>query len=187
MKRIEEEQELANRCRQGDNLARRQLYEQYAGRMFVICFRYAGNRETAQDWVHDGFLKIFYSFDKFIYRGEGSLRAWMERVMTNLAITKLRQNNLYDYSGTPEEVANSYDQPAAEEIETIPQEVLMQFIAELPTGYRTVLNLYVFENKSHKEIAALMGINENSSTSQYARAKATLAKKVKEWMKKNYE
>jgi RNA polymerase sigma-70 factor (ECF subfamily) len=187
MKRIEEEQELANRCRQGDNLARKQLYEQYAGRMLVLCFRYAGDKETARDWMHDGFLKIFGSFDKFTYRGNGSLRAWMERVMINLAIQKLRQNNQYEYSGTPEEVADSYDQPDAESIETIPQEVLMQFIAELPMGYRTVFNLYVFDNLSHKEIAAQMGINENSSTSQLARAKATLAKKIKEWMRTNYE
>ncbi|WP_347081132.1 sigma-70 region 4 domain-containing protein, partial [Bacteroides uniformis] len=63
--------------------------------------------------------------------------------------------------------------------------VLMQFISELPAGYRTVFNLYIFEEKSHKEIARLLGINEKSSASQLTRAKATLAAKVREWMKRN--
>ena len=53
-----EEQELAERCRQGDNLARKELYERYAGRMLSVCLRYAGDRETAQDLMHDGFLKL---------------------------------------------------------------------------------------------------------------------------------
>ena len=64
-----EEQELAERCRQGDNLARKELYERYAGRMLSVCLRYAGDRETAQDLMHDGFLKLFDSFDKFTWRG----------------------------------------------------------------------------------------------------------------------
>ena len=66
-----EEQELAERCRQGDNLARKELYERYAGRMLSVCLRYAGDQETAQDLMHDGFLKLFDSFDKFTWRGEG--------------------------------------------------------------------------------------------------------------------
>ena len=61
----------------------------------------------------------------------------------------------------------------------------MQFISELPAGYRTVFNLYIFEEKSHKEIARLLGINEKSSASQLTRAKATFAAKVREWMKRN--
>ena len=69
------ELELSERCRQGDNRARKELYEQYAGRMLGVCLRYAGDRDMAQDLVHDGFLKIFDSFDKFTWRGEGSLQS----------------------------------------------------------------------------------------------------------------
>ena len=72
-----EEIELSEQCRLGNNRARKELYEQYAGRMLGICLRYTGDRDTAQDLLHDGFLKIFDSFDKFIWRGEGSLRAWI--------------------------------------------------------------------------------------------------------------
>jgi len=80
-----EEQVLAERCRQGDNLARKELYERYAGRMLSVCLRYAGDRDTAEDLMHDGFLKLFDSFDKFTWRGDGSLRAWMERPLLSPA------------------------------------------------------------------------------------------------------
>ena len=180
-----EEQVLAERCRQGDNLARKELYEQYAGRMLGVCLRYAGDRETAQDLMHDGFLKLFDSFDKFTWRGEGSLRAWMEPVMVNTVLQYLRKNDVMSQSAALDDVPETYEEPDASAVDTIPQKVLMQFISELPAGYRTVFNLFVFEDKSHKEIARLLGINEKSSASQLVRAKAALAAKVKEWMKRN--
>ena len=112
-----EEQELTELCRQGDNRARKELYEQYAGRMLGICLRYAGDRETAQDLLHDGFLKIFGSFDKFTWRGEGSLRAWMERVMVNVALQYLRKNDVMSQSMALEDAPETYEEPDASEVE----------------------------------------------------------------------
>ena len=66
----------------------------------------------------------------------------------------------------------------------IPQAELMKMIAGLPDGYRTVFNLYVFEDKSHKEIAQMLGITEHTSSSQFYRAKTLLAKKINEYRKK---
>ena len=180
-----EEQELADLCRQGNNRARKELYERYASRMQTICLRYSGDRDTAQDLLHDGFLKIYHSFDKFTWRGDGSLRAWMERVMVNTALQFLRKNDIMTQTSALEDSPELYNEPDASDIEIIPQAVLMQFIEELPVGYRTVFNLYTFEDKSHREIAELLGINEKSSASQLFRAKSTLAKKVKDWIKVN--
>ncbi len=180
-----EEQELAELCRQGKNRARKELYEQYAGRMMTICLRYANDRDIAQDLLHDGFLKIYHSFDKFTWRGEGSLRAWMERVMVNIALQYLRKNDILNQANNIDDSPEIYEEPDTEDIELIPHTVLMEFIGELPVGYRTVFNLYTFEDKSHKEIADLLGINEKSSASQLFRAKSTLAKKVKDWIKAN--
>lgn len=180
-----EELELSEQCRQGNNRARRELYERYAGRLLAICLRYVSDRDTAQDLLHDGFLKIFGSFDKFTWRGEGSLRAWMERVMVNTALQYLRKNDVINQASPLEEVPEVYDEPNDDDIDMIPQSVLMQFVRELPPGYRTVFNLYTFENKSHKEIAQLLGINEKSSASQLFRAKSTLIRKVKDWLKNN--
>ena len=75
------ETELVERCGKGDNLARKQLYERYAGQLMAVCVRYTGDREVAQDVLHDGFLNIFRSFSQFTYKGEGSLKAWLTRIM----------------------------------------------------------------------------------------------------------
>ncbi|GAE16392.1 RNA polymerase sigma-H factor [Bacteroides pyogenes] len=177
-----EELELSDQCRQGNNRARKELYEQYAGRMFSVCLRYAGDRDTAQDLLHDGFLKVFSSFDKFSWRGEGSLRAWMERVFVNIALQYLRKNDVIKQSDSLERLPDDYEEPEESDVDVIPETVLMQFVRELPAGYRTVFNLYIFEEKSHKEIARILGINEKSSASQLFRAKGVLAKRVKEWL-----
>lgn len=178
-----EEFELAEKCKQGNNLARKALYELYSGRMLGVCLRYIGDRDMAQDLLHDGFLKVYASFDKFTWRGEGSLRAWMERVMVNTALQHLRKHDVLNHTADLEDVQESYEEPDASDVETIPQKVLMEFISELPDGYRTVFNLYTFEEKSHREIAQLLGINEKSSASQLFRAKGVLAKRIKEYLR----
>ena len=114
-----EELELSEQCRLGNNQARKELYEQYAGRMLGICLRYTGDRDTAQDLLHDGFLKIFDSFDKFTWRGEGSLRAWMERVMVNTALQYPRKNDVINQSAPLEELPEEYEEPDASDVEAL--------------------------------------------------------------------
>ena len=106
-------------------------------------------------------------------------------MIINTVLQYLRKSDVMSQSVALEDAPQIYEEPTPDAIETIPKDVLMQFVQELPVGYRTVFNLYVFEDKSHKEIAQILGINEKSSASQLVRAKASLAKKVNEWMKKN--
>lgn len=178
------ETELAERCRQGDRAAFQQLYEQYAGWLMAVCVRYAGEREAARDILHDGFLKVFRSFSLFSYRGEGSLRAWLTRIMVNESLEFLREKERQDRTVLMEELPDTIPDTEECEWERIPQARLMRFIEELPTGYRTVFNLYVMEGKSHKEIAGLLGITERTSSSQLYRAKAQLIKKINEYIEK---
>ena len=88
-----EEQILAEGCRKGDDMARKELYDRYAGRLLSICMRYAGDRTTAEDLLHDAFLKIYGAFDRFTYRGTGSLRAWIERITVNVALEWIRSRS----------------------------------------------------------------------------------------------
>lgn len=192
-----DEQQLSNLCTKGDRNARKILYELYAEHMLGICMRYVADKGTAQDLLHDGFIKIFSSFHKFTWRGGGSLKAWMSRIMINMAIEHLRKvkNNglvfddgkglLLGGSTENEEKLGLYSEPDPDKVSLIPQNVLMTFVAELPSGYRTVLNLFIFEGKSHKEIAQMLGINEKSSSSQLLRAKNALAKRINEYIKDN--
>ncbi len=180
-----DEQILVEGCRRGDDAARKELYDRYAGRLLAVCMRYVGDRSTAEDLLHDAFIKIFGAFDRFTYRGVGSLRAWIERVTINVALEWLRQRSrrgqvLLDESRVKSDVA----EPDATEVSLVPREVLMRFVGELPDGYRTVFNLYCIEEYSHREIAEMLGINEKSSSSQLFRARTLLAQKVNEYLKK---
>ena len=176
------ETELTERCRAGDNIARKELYEQYAGQMLGICYRYIGDRETAEDLLHDGFIKAYSSFDKFTYRGEGSLKAWLSKLMVNMSLDYIRKSAANKQRLTLDEIPENAEDPHEEDISLIPYPVLIKFITELPTGYRTVFNLSVMEQLSHKEIADQMGINERTSSSQLFRAKKLLAKKVNDYL-----
>ena len=183
------EQELVEGCKRGDDLARRQLYERYAGKLMAICMRYMGNREEAEDLLHDGYIKLYGSFDKFEWQGEGTLPAWMARVMANLALQRLRKNDVMSQSvelDNTAELRDDVDRPdEGPEIDTIPKKVLMQFIEELPPGYRAVFNMHVFEGKNHIEIGKELGINNKSSASQLVRARAILKERVNEWRRNN--
>ena len=169
-----EEQILAEGCRKGDDMARKELYDRYAGRLLSICMRYAGDRATAEDLLHDAFLKIYGAFDRFTYRGTGSLRAWIERITVNVKLGSVT----LDEGKAAAEVA----EPDVAEMARVPREVLMRFIGELPEGYRAVFNLYCIEEYSHRDIARMLGINEKSSSSQLFRARAMLARRIRAYL-----
>lgn len=177
------DEELALQCKRADRNARRLLYERYGGQLMAICLRYSGDKETAEDILHDGFLRIFQTIGQFSYQGQGSLKAWLCKVMVNEALGYLRKQNMKTRQEVSmDEVPNVIDD-TDEKVDDIPQSVLMKLISELPDGYRSVFNLYVFEGKSHKEIASLLGITEHTSSSQFYRARVLLMKKIEEYKK----
>lgn len=181
----ETEKELVEGCRAGKNSARKALYTLYAKQMLAICYRYTGDMDAAYDVLHDGFIKVFTHFS---FRGECALATWMTRVMITQAIDYLRRDKrfrqMFNVDGVLPDVPDESD--VAAEGAALSEEELMKFVAELPDGCRTVFNLYVFEEKSHKEIADILHIKEHTSTSQLHRARLLLANRIKEYMR-NYE
>ena len=176
-----EEPIRAEGCRNGDDTARKELYDRYAGRLLAICMRYAGDRTTAEDLLHDAFLKIYGAFDRFTYRGPGSLRAWIERVTVALEWIRNR-NKLGSVALDEGKAAAEVAEPDVSEMARVPRDVLMQFVGELPEGYRAVFNLYCIEEYSHRDIARMLGINEKSSSSQLFRARALLARRIRAYL-----
>ena len=176
------ERELLRLVRSGDPTGTRALYERYVGYLTAVCSRYVPDRAAVKDILQDAFISIFTRIADFEYRGEGSLRAWMTRIVVNGALKSLRGSGRFSYV---EEIPDREE----EDLETLPQvppAILADMIKALPDGYRTVFNLFVFEKKSHKEIAELLGIKENSSASQFFRARALLARQIKDYLK-HYE
>ena len=177
------EEELALKCADADPYARKRLYEVYGGQLLAICLRYIGDMDSAQDVFHDGIIKIFQSISQFKFLGEGSLKAWLSRVMVNEALGFLRKKNLQMQQETLVEQLPDTQIDDDRDVNDIPKKELMRMIRELPEGYRTVFNLFVFEEKSHKEIASMLGISEHTSSSQFYRAKTLLIKKINEYRK----
>ena len=177
------EEDLVRRVVRQDPAAIKALYGRYVGYLTAVCGRYIADDEEVKDILQDSFIKIFRSMDRFTYRGEGSLKAWMRQISVNEALKKIRKRksrNTLEYK---------WDLPDLEEEEepdvgNIPSQVIQEMIRELPEGYRTVLNLYAFEEKSHREISELLGISESTSASQLHRARSLLAKKLDEYKKK---
>jgi RNA polymerase sigma-70 factor (ECF subfamily) len=176
--------ELINRAIRREKGAIETLYDTHAPRLLHVSFRYCGNREDAEDVLHDGFIKIIQHIDRFRIRESGTLEAWMKRIIVNTALNFVRDRlrDLKNIIPDPNfEQINSTQEDAEDFFEPfnmLDKSVILQMICELPVGYRTVFNLYVFEEYGHKEIAATLGISENTSKSQLSKARAMLRKKI---------
>lgn len=175
------EAELLNLVRSGDASGMRAFYERYVGFLTAVCSRYVPDRAAVKDVLQDVFVKAFDRIGSFEYRGEGSVKAWMHRIVVNDSLKFLRANGKMKYVDDLPDVEDEQ----MDSLPDVPVSVVAEMIKSLPDGYRTVFNLFVFEKKSHREIAELLGIKEDSSASQFFRARAMLAKKIKEYVKKN--
>jgi RNA polymerase sigma-70 factor (ECF subfamily) len=161
----------------------REFYAQYVPYLKGVCSRYIVDREDAKDVLQDALISIVTHISDFRYQGKGSLKSWAARIVSNEALKFLRDTKQHELAMLEMEavaVTEEVDPP----IEDIPPEAIQEMVRRLPTGYRTVFNLYVFEDKSHEEIARLLGIKVNTSTSQFFRAKQILAKMIKAYHNK---
>jgi RNA polymerase sigma-70 factor (ECF subfamily) len=165
------------RCLRGDAQAQKQFYERFAKRMLGVCFRYAGNLHEAEDLLQDGFIRAFHRLKDF--RGEGSLEGWLRRIMVTTALNFLKRER---HIREQFELTNASDEasPMLDVLKRMEADEVMKLIQRLSPGYRTVLNLFIIEGYSHKEIGDLLGINESTSRSQFTRARQLLQKMIEE-------
>lgn len=163
-------------CKQGDRAAQKSLYDSLAPKMLAVCLRYMGEREAALDTLQEGFMTLFSKLDS--YSGEGSFEGWARRVFVNTALMSLRKNDVLKQS---EDIGNAWDISSEDTtpIQDISYKELIRMIGELPTGFRTVFNMYVIEGYSHKEIGEALGISEVTSRSQLQRARTILQGKIR--------
>ena len=179
-----EDQELAIRCARREKQAREELFRRYSPRLYALCLRYCRDRQEADDLLQDAFIKVFDKIGRFHWQGEGSLLRWMTRLTLNLFFDKARRRRLYQETdiGPLEE---TLAQPDYQETLLIPPETLRAMIESLPDRYRTVFQLFSIDQLSHREIAALLGIREKTSSADLSRAKALLAKQIKQYLHEN--
>ena len=158
-------------CRKNNATAQEALYSRFSPRMLGVCYRFAKNREDAEDMLQEGFIKVFTQIHQ--YRNEGALEGWIRRIVVHTCINILKKNKKFSDSV---DIIHAHSVHVREEmIPSIMQaKQVVECIRSLPLGYKTVLNLYAIEGYSHKEIAFMLDIEESTSRSQYTRAKAML-------------
>jgi RNA polymerase sigma-70 factor (ECF subfamily) len=168
------EESIIKGCLERNQRAQRALYEKFAPAMYPLCLRYVREVSEAEDVMISGFMKALNKIDT--YSGKGSLAGWLRKIMVNQALGHLRKNKTM-YLEVNLEAADYQPQTnwSAGHLEA---EDLMKLVQKLPLGYRTVFNLYAIEGYSHKEIAQLLGISENTSKSQLSRARGLLQKQI---------
>jgi len=167
--------EMLEGCQANKEHAQKYLFNRYSRIMTGVCMRYADSYEEAQDIVQDAFIKVFRKINTF--SGKGSLEGWIRRIMVNTALDYLRsiKNERFNVAVDDVEFKLKEDQQVVSSLEA---EDLLKIIQTLPTGYRTVFNMYAIEGYSHGEIADQLEISENTSKSQYSRARTLLQKKL---------
>lgn len=175
------EVQLLEALRRKDSTGIRAFYDRYVGYLTAVALRYVPDQSAVKDILQDAFIRMIDAADRFEYRGEGCLKSWACRIVVNGALKTLRGQGKLQYVEDLPDVPEEEDVP----VQKVPAAVLQRLIQELPDGYRTVFNLYVFEKKSHREIAGLLGIKEDSSASQFFRARALLARQIKTYLKEH--
>jgi RNA polymerase sigma factor (sigma-70 family) len=165
------EEKLIRACQKGDAIAQREIYNKYSGKMMGVCMRYVNSRFEAEDILISGFMRIFDKIGQ--YKHEGSFEGWIRRVMVNEALGYIRKNKSI-YLEIEIEKADYHKETNTEAYTGLEAEDLLKLVQQLPHGYKTVFNLYAIEGYSHKEIADMLQISENTSKSQLSRARALL-------------
>lgn len=171
------EEQLVKACLEQKPSAQKHLFEFYSKRMMGVCLRYTNDYDEAQDVLQMGFIKVFEKLNTF--NNEGSLEGWIRRVMVNTALDNIRRNKKNNENIAIEKVDFFIENNEANALDELKAEDLMKIIQQMPTGFRTVFNMYAIEGYSHKEIAEELGININTSKSQYSRARACLQNLLK--------
>lgn len=169
------EAELIRKCQKGSKDAQRILFETYADRFYRLMLRYVRIQEDAEDLIMIAFVKIFKHIGGFVLKDQVGFEAWMRKIMVNEALMLLRKRHNLSLTESIDTLDPEHNLGAWQELEP---DDLYNMVIDLPPGYRTVFNLFVVEGYSHVEIAALLGITENTSRSQLFKAKQLLKRKI---------
>jgi len=173
-------QQLIQGCLSGDRRSQQAVYKLLYGKMKAVCLRYTKDSDQAMDVLQEGFIKVFQNMEK--YTGVGSFEGWVRRIMVNLSIDRFRKQKndflLLNGNMSPEdfedEIEDEEDESAVD-YDFKPSQII-EAMQQLSPAYRTVFNLYVFENYTHQDIADSLGISVGTSKSNYAKAKRNMKK-----------
>ena len=170
------EEELVRRCKKGDRHAQEFLFNQYYKNLYAIGMRYLSDHHDTEDVVILTFTRVFKNLNGFIYSGPESLGKWIRTILINEAIRSLKKRRMIQFN--EDLIYLDQESNGVSAIQHLQANDILRMIERLPSGYRTVFNLYVVEGYAHKEIAVMLGISENTSKSQLKKARGHLMNSI---------
>lgn len=179
---IEIHSNLINSCKNGDHKAYEELFMLYSKTMFNTALRILKNQDEAEDVTQEAFIKAYYKINQFDY--QATFGAWLKKIVVNQALDHLRKESKWTMSEIGDEQIPAESVIDWEDID-LRVELVKKALKNLPSGFRTVASLYLFEGYEHKEIAEILSISENTSKSQFHRAKKKIKDFIKEYEKGN--
>ena len=175
--------DLVEDCKKGHRQAQFELYQLYSKAMFNICLRMVKNEADAEDLLQNSFIDVFTKLDTF--RFQSSIGAWIKRIVVNNCINFLKKRRLY-FEEIDDRISEQEDpQPEAETKLSV--QAIKNAMLRLPDGYRVVFSLYQMEGYDHKEIAEILQVSEQTSKSQYSRARKRLRELLSQPMVSGWE
>jgi RNA polymerase sigma factor (sigma-70 family) len=170
---VDKHYDLVVECKQGSKKACFELYRLYSKAMLNVAFRIVGSIDEAEDVLQDAFLDAFNRVRDF--RQETTFGLWLKQIVVHRAINLLRKRKLEMVELGEDQLENVADEESADD-EELQYKVaqVKEAMKELPDGYRVVLSLYLLEGYDHEEIGQVLNISENTSRTQFLRAKRKL-------------
>ena len=170
---IDKHYNLVVECKQGSKKACYELYRLYAKAMLNVAFRIVGDSAEAEDVLQEAFLDAFNKIKDF--RQDTTFGLWIKQIVVNRSINLLRKRRLELVDLEGEQIENIAEQEFEDDEEVqYKVEIVKEAIKQLPEGYRLVITLYLLEGYDHEEIAQVLKITENTSRTQFMRAKRKL-------------
>lgn len=170
------DRQIIEGCARNERKAQQELYNRYSHFLLGVCLRYASDKAEAEDILQDSLLKIYFNIKD--YSGTGSFIGWLRKIAVNTAITHYHKHLKFRYYVDIEDYVSAESGVSSFEEDLFTSDELFRVLNGLPAGYRMVFNLYAVEGYKHKEIAKMLGIDTNTSKSQYSRAKAAIREKL---------
>ncbi len=170
------EEELVKRCNKHDRHAQEFLFNQFYKDLYLVAMRYLSDHHDAEDAIIQSFARVFKSLKNFSYKGQGSLGKWVRTILINESIRLLKKRSLIQFNEDVKYL--EFQNSDANGLQQMQASDIIRMIEKLPTGYRTVFNLFVIEGYSHKEIANTLSISENTSKTQLKKARHHLMNNI---------
>lgn len=168
---------LIKQCQQKSAKAFDELYKTYSGMMFGICLRYTKNQAEAEDLLQDCFIRVLNKISDFKFKG--SFEGWLRKLTVTTAINHIQGKKPIFVEDIAKFQVEKKKYTTYSIVEDMSANEILEMVNQLPYGYKLVFNLFAIEGYKHREIADMLNISENTSKSQYAKARMSLMKQIK--------